>query len=92
MEDADVGHATHSESYPTSVFISETDSFNQNRPEYMIPYANSVENTTVGLNINPTKTTNLNNNQQARQHVHMNSSRKPTKKTSTGSDDTTNVN
>ena len=93
IETADVGHATHSDSFPGVRFVSNSDySGNPLSPEYMVPYAIPVENTTGGVNINATKTANLNNNQEALNNVHMNSSREPTKQATQGSDDLTNIN
>lgn len=90
VENADVGHAnaTHG-----GVYISSTDSLgNTRRPEYMVPSAIPIENTTSGQNINHTKTANLNNNPEALANVHINSSRQPKKPMDTGTDDITNIN
>lgn len=93
VENADVGHATHGGKFPGAVYISSTDSSgNTGRPEYMVPYAIPIENTTSGQNINHTKTANLNNNPEALANVHINSSRQPKKPMDTGTDDITNIN
>ena len=92
IEDADVGHATHSPTFPDVNFVSRTDSSGRNKPEYMVAYDPPMENTTAGQNINETKTATLNNNQEAVENVHMNSSRNPMKKSFISTDDPRNIN
>lgn len=92
VEDADVGHATHSPTFPNVKYISATDCSGQNKTEYMVSYNPPIENTTAGQNINKDKTANLNNNKEALENIHLNSSRNPAKKAFTGSDDPTNIN
>ena len=92
IQHADVGHTTHGESYPGTKFVSNVDCSGKQHAEYILPYVPPVENTTMSSNTNQVKTTNLNNNEEALNNVHMNSSRLPVKKTSTGSNDNTNIN
>lgn len=93
IQDADVGHATHSATYPGVKYISSKDSSGKDRPEYMVKYENPIENNTQSQNVNSEKTKNLNENKEALNNVHMNSSRKPCKKTNDDlNDDKTNIN
>ena len=92
IEEADVGHATHSSTYPNVKYVSSVDSKGAVRPEYMVVYNPPIENVTGGLNLNKEKTENFNNNQEALHNVHLNSSRQPTQKAYQGSDDISNIN
>lgn len=70
IQDADVGHATHSGTFPNVRFVSTIDSLGETCPEFMLPYVNPIENTTMGQNINSVKTDNLKNNQEAYALLH----------------------
>lgn len=91
-EVADVGHATHSATYPGVTYVSATDCSGTPRPEYLLPYTIPIENTTNGAYTDQTKTTNLNNNREALENIHMNVSKEPIKKMDTGSNDLENIN
>lgn len=88
-----VGHGTHDGSREDSKFISTTDLNGASRPQYMKSYLQPVHNPdTTGINIDSTKTTELNNNKEMQENVHMHSSRNLAQPLNNGTNDLTNIN
>ena len=73
-------HKTYKEFYPSTVFVSNIDYSGKPHKENLSPYNLPSVNTTIE------------SNQKELNYAYMNSSRLPVKKTSTGSDDATNIN
>ena len=69
-----IGHGTHDGSYPKSVYVSETDLNGKDRPQYGKFYEIPVPKTSIE-EPSAEKTVVLNENKEALNNVHMNTTR-----------------